>query len=92
MKAGKDHVVPLSESVIKLIKAMPEIEGCHYVFASARSGKLSDMALSQLTRRMKVKAVPHAFMLGRSRPEKFGFSGKRMTIFKLRYQVVDATH
>jgi len=61
MKARKDHVVPLSEPAIKLIKAMPEMEGCPYVFASARGGKLSDMALSQLTRRMKVKAVPHGF-------------------------------
>lgn len=61
MKAGKPHVVPLSGPAIKVIKTMPEIDNCPYVFASARGGKLSDMALSQLTRRMKVNAVPHGF-------------------------------
>ena len=40
---------------------MPVIEGSDYVFAAPRGGPLSDMAMSALTRRMKVEAVPHGF-------------------------------
>ncbi len=61
MKAGKPHIVPLSEPVLKLLKSIPVMEGSPYVFTSNRGKKLSDMALSQLTRRMGVDAVPHGF-------------------------------
>ena len=61
MKAGKPHRVPLSQPALKLLKALPVLEGCPYVFASPRGRQLSDMAMSQITRRMGVKAVPHGF-------------------------------
>ena len=61
MKAGKEHRVPLSDAAIKLLEAMPRIEGTDLVFPAPRGGPLSDMALTALTRRMKLDAVPHGF-------------------------------
>lgn len=61
MKAGKEHIVPLSNQVIHLLKQVPRHEGCEYVFCAPRGGMLSDMALSAVLRRMGVEAVPHGF-------------------------------
>ena len=61
MKAGKEHRVPLSDAAIKLLEAMPHIEGTDLVFPAPRGGQLSDMSLTALTRRMKLDAVPHGF-------------------------------
>lgn len=65
MKAGKEHRVPLSAQTIKLLEAVPRIEGTELVFPAPRGGVLSDMALTALTRRMAFKdaegqlCVPH---------------------------------
>lgn len=61
MKSGKEHRVPLSTQAIKLLEAMPRIEGTDLVFPAPRGGQLSDMTLTALTRRMKLDAVPHGF-------------------------------
>ena len=61
MKAGKKHCVPLSEPAIRLLKSLPRMEGCPYVFASPRGKMLSDMSVNAVTRRMGVDAVPHGF-------------------------------
>jgi integrase len=51
MKAGKEHVVPLSKPAVALLKALPRIGA--YIFPGAVEGKpLSDMALMQLLRGM----------------------------------------
>jgi integrase len=61
MKAGKVHRVPLSEPAIRLLKSLPRLEGCPYVFPSPRGKMLSDMSINSVTRRMSVDAVPHGF-------------------------------
>ena len=61
MKALRQHVVPLSDTAIALLKALPRFENCDLVFPSARLGQLSDMSLSAVLKRMKVDAVPHGF-------------------------------
>lgn len=61
MKAGKPHRVPLSDAAIKLLKALPRMEGSDYVFPAVRGGMLSDMSINAVTRRMGVDAVPHGF-------------------------------
>lgn len=61
MKAERTHRVPLSKQTVTLLMALPRREESPYVFAAARGGPLSDMALSQVCRRMQVKAVPHGF-------------------------------
>lgn len=52
MKAGKEHVVPLSEPVVALLKALPRIDGNPHVFVGRGSQPLSNMAGLMLLRRM----------------------------------------
>ncbi len=59
MKAGREHRVPLSRQVMTLLKSLPRLEGCAYVFPSQNLTPLSDMTLSAVMRRMGVAAVPH---------------------------------
>lgn len=59
MKAGKEHIVPLSSQAVALLESMERIQGSPYIFPSAKGTPLSDMALSMLMRRMNHKAVPH---------------------------------
>ncbi len=59
MKAGRQHIVPLSDPAIALLKALPRFHDCPYVFPSPRGKAFSDMSLSAVMRRMKVDAVPH---------------------------------
>jgi integrase len=57
MKRGREHVVPLADEVIALLEALPRIEGNDLVFPAPRGGKLSDMALTVLIRKMHEAAV-----------------------------------
>jgi integrase len=61
MKAGREHRVPLSPTAIKLLRALPRIEGTALVFPSTKNTPLSDMTLTGVLRRMGVEAVPHGF-------------------------------
>lgn len=61
MKAGKAHTVPLSKAALSILEAQPRMASSQYIFAAKRGGKLSDMSLSAVTRRMEVDAVPHGF-------------------------------
>lgn len=64
MKAGREHRVPLSGPALALVKAMPRMAGSPYVFAAARGGQLSDMALSGVMRRMQGEAEASAVKAG----------------------------
>ncbi|MDM0049297.1 site-specific integrase [Variovorax sp. J22R115] len=69
MKAEREHRVPLSKAVLALLKALPRIvqpeeperseKVADLVFSAPRGGSLSDMALTQVMRRMGQQAVPH---------------------------------
>jgi integrase len=61
MKGNREHRVPLSSAVVTLLMALPRIGGNDLVFPAPRGGRLSDMTLSAVLRRMKVPAVPHGF-------------------------------
>lgn len=61
MKAGKEHRIPLSKATIRLLKGLPRMAGTNLVFPAPRGGKLSDMALGAVLRRMKVAATAHGF-------------------------------
>lgn len=52
MKAGEEHEIPLSKAALELLNGLPRVEGSSYVFPAPQGGKLSDMALSMLVRRM----------------------------------------
>lgn len=61
MKAGKEHLVPLCDEALALLKSLPRFAGSEFVFPAVRGGQLSDMTISAVTRRMGVDAVPHGF-------------------------------
>lgn len=61
MKAKKEHRVPLSTLAAQLLKNLPRVEGSDFVFPAPRGGKLSDMALTAVMRRMGRTEVPHGF-------------------------------
>lgn len=52
MKARREHVVPLSDAALALLRSLPRIAGTEFVFPSATGRALSDMALTALLRRM----------------------------------------
>lgn len=52
MKAGREHRVPLSPQVLKLLAELPRIVGTDLVFPAPRKGELSDMAISMTMRRI----------------------------------------
>lgn len=61
MKAGKEHRGPLSDTALAILNTLPHEDRNALVFASPRGGRLSDMSLTAVLRRMKVDAVPHRF-------------------------------
>lgn len=68
MKAGKEHVVPLSDAALAILKrqrALPPVEGQDgpaFVFPAPRGGALSDMALTAVLKRMdRTGLTQHGF-------------------------------
>lgn len=63
MKAGKEHTVPLSEATLDILKQMQASREGDLVFPGSRERRpLSDMAFTQLLRRMKKDGVTaHGF-------------------------------
>lgn len=64
MKAGEEHQVPLSEAAIAVLHAVDKdaLKSDDFVFPAPRGGSLSDMALSQLLKRMDRKNITvHGF-------------------------------
>jgi integrase len=63
MKAGREHRIPLSESALALLEAVPRFEGAgaELVFPGAQGRPLSDMTLTAVLRRMEVDATVHGF-------------------------------
>jgi len=53
MKAGREHRVPLSSTAVDLLEAVPRYLGSRYVFPSPKGGKISDMSISAVMRRMQ---------------------------------------
>jgi integrase len=64
MKAGREHVVPLSPAAARIFQRAKhhQIGGTDLVFPGQARGKpLSDMSLTAICRKMKVDCVPHGF-------------------------------
>jgi len=61
MKGGREHRVPLAPPAVKLLRSLPGGTAGDLVFPAPRGGKLSDMTLTAVLRRMQVPAVPHGF-------------------------------
>ena len=64
MKSGREHVVPLSSTAMRVLKRCSALKGdeATLVFPSSRQGQaLSDMTLIKVLRDMKVDATVHGF-------------------------------
>ena len=63
MKGKVEHVVPLTPSVLKILKFVKMFKSSDYVFPGAREGRpLSNMSMNMLLRRMGVEnATVHGF-------------------------------
>lgn len=61
MKAAREHRAPLSDAAVAVLKAMPPGRPDSYVFRATHGGRLSDMTISAVLRRLDVDAVPHGF-------------------------------
>ena len=61
MKAGREHRVPLSDEVAKLLEALPRFPAEDLVFANSRGGELSNMALLQMLRGVRTSCTVHGF-------------------------------
>lgn len=62
MKAAKEHRVPLSDSAVSLLKALPQMEGINLVFPPPRGRKpLSDNTLTKVLKDMGVPVTAHGF-------------------------------
>jgi integrase len=62
-----EHRVPLTDQMVTLLKSLKNTVGVAYIFPSPSGSMLSDMALTQVMRKMRasgalpVDAVPHGF-------------------------------
>jgi len=61
MKAGRAHRVPLPSQALALLRAVPRLHDVWLFPAPRGNGPISDMAMTQLMRRMNIDAVPHGF-------------------------------
>lgn len=63
MKAGEEHVVPLSEAAVSLLRPLSDARTSEFVFPGQKPARpLSSMAMEMLLRRMKVdNAKVHGF-------------------------------
>jgi integrase len=60
MKSKKEHRVPLSAQAIKLLKQLPRARS-GFVFAAPKGDAFSDMALTEVLRRMEQPYTVHGF-------------------------------
>jgi integrase len=63
MKGGKEHRVPLSPRAVEVLEALKPL-GKPRLFPSDRGGKLSNMAMAMLLRRMRLDVTVHGFRSG----------------------------
>ena len=62
MKGGREHVVPLSEPAIALLRKLAAVRLGDFVFpGQAADRPLSNMVMHMTLRRMKVDVTPHGF-------------------------------
>lgn len=62
MKNGREHRVTLCDQAIQLLSALPRSNASPFVFVAPKGGKLSDMSLSSVMRKL------HASELSQDRP------------------------
>jgi integrase len=61
MKAGKEHVVPLSNRAIEILKRQRELSSGEYVFEGYNRTRLADRSLRSVMNYMKARFTVHGF-------------------------------
>jgi integrase len=62
MKGTREHVVPLPNRAVEILKTLPRESGSDFIFPGARAGKpLSNMAMLELLRGMRPGFTVHGF-------------------------------
>ena len=62
MKAGKEHRIPLAPQAVEILQSVPRLSSeQNLIFPSPYGGKLSDVTLLAVMRRLNIDAVPHGF-------------------------------
>jgi integrase len=62
IKGGREHRVPLSDQVVKILRDLPREDGNEFVFIGPRSDGLSNMAMAALLKRMSREDITvHGF-------------------------------
>jgi integrase len=61
MKAGREQHIPLSDTAIALLRALPRIDDCDLLFPSSKGTVLSDMTLTAVLRHMGSPVTAHGF-------------------------------
>jgi integrase len=62
MKAGKEHIVPLSDRAIELLTKLPREKDSPFIFPGSKTGEpLSNMAMLELLRGMRPELTVHGF-------------------------------
>jgi integrase len=62
MKAGKEHVVPLSDRAIAILEKQKQYaNGSGYIFSGYRRGRMAEQAMMWVLKHMGVKATVHGF-------------------------------
>jgi integrase len=62
MKTGRSHVVPLSDRTIEILKALPRVHGCDYLFPGAKAKQsINRFGMLELLRSMRPDVTVHGF-------------------------------
>ena len=62
MKAGKANTASLwSNAALRLLRALPRVDGCDLLFPNTKGGELSNMTLTAVLRRMGRTVTAHGF-------------------------------
>ena len=59
MKAEREHVIPLNDDAVELLRNLIPHSESNYVFAGARGGMLSDVAVNKAMRQLSPDATVH---------------------------------
>ena len=53
MKGGREHIVPLTPEALAVLDQLPRLDGSSLIFFAPRGGKLSDMSIAAVMKRMQ---------------------------------------
>jgi integrase len=62
MKTGRPHIVPLSDRTVEILKTLPRVRGCDYLFPGAKAKQsINRFGMLELLRSMRPDVTVHGF-------------------------------